>query len=83
MIFPYDIWYIILPHTSLTTLLKCRSLCKKVYKIANFVMKTSRKDINWIEEVSKKRLTLSEDFIREFKDKVDWVLMDISFSRIK
>ena len=71
MIFPYDIWYIILPHTTLLTLLKCRCLCKKVYKIGNFVIKTSQKEINWIK-VSKNPKKLSEDFIREFQDKVDW-----------
>ena len=74
MIFPYDIWYIILPHTSLETLLKCRCLCKKVYKICNFVMQTSQKDINWLK-VSQKWKTLSEDFIHKFQKKVYWSMI--------
>ncbi len=67
---PFDIWYVILPHTNLKTLLICRCLCKKVLKITNNVMKTSRNDINW--NVISGGKTLSEDFIREFQEKVYW-----------
>jgi len=67
---PFDVWYVILPHTNLKTLLICRGLCKKVLKIANNVIKMSRNDINWSHISYHQKL--SEDFIREFQDKVDW-----------
>jgi len=70
MYLPFDVWNVILPHTNLKTLLICRGLCKKILKIANNVIKTTS-HINWIK-ISTKKNTLSVDFIREFKDKVDW-----------
>jgi len=71
MYLPFDVWYVILPHTNLKTLLICRGLCKKILKIANNVMKTSRNDINWYG-MSYIYQIISEDFIREFQDKVHW-----------
>ena len=71
MIFPYDIWYIILPHTTLPTLLICRCVCKNILIKVNHIIKSSRNDLDWNKKRQKKNV-LSEDFIREFKDKVFW-----------
>ena len=78
MIFPYDIWYIILPHTTLPTLLICRCVCKNILIKVNHIIKTSRNDLNWLK-ISQKE-GLSEDFIREFKNKVYWY--EISWHQI-
>ena len=80
MIIPYDVWYIIFKFVDRHTLLVCRTLCKKISKICNNVIKVSSpkgpkgpkrpKGIDW-ERISSNR-ELSESFIREFRQKVNW-----------